>query len=407
MRSIRPGSALPTALVLVIALAACSSPASAPAGNTIKIGIDLPLSGADAAVGQPIDNGAILAVEQANAAGFDGGTFKVDADSLDDTTQGLHDPAQGAQNVKTLIGDPAVLAIVGPYNSNVAKSEIPLTNDAGLAQISPATTADGLTIGAPAKTLRQSHPDAIAFFRTCTRDSEQGAALAHFAQSLHVKRVFIVDDNETYGLDLADAFAASAAADGLSVLGHEHLASHQQDFKALLTKIAAAKPDIVFFGGVSSTGGALLRRQMPDAGLGSVPFFGGDGIASDEFIKTAGNAANGTYWTIAAPDVNKLPSAQAFVAAYRKRFNAEPLGYSAAAYTAVMIELAAIKKGIGADGSLPSRATVLANVAATTGFASPIGTVGFDANGDTTAPVLTLQNVKGGKVVTVGVYTVR
>jgi branched-chain amino acid transport system substrate-binding protein len=395
------------ALALSLLLAGCSSPAAAPAGNTVKIGIDLPLSGAEAAVGQPIANGALLAIEQANAAGFAGGKFKVEADTLDDTTQGLHDPAQGAQNVKTLIGDPAALALVGPYNSNVAKSEIPLTNDAQLAQISPAATADVLTIGAGAKTLRQSHPDQVAFFRTCTRDSEQGAALAHFAQTLHLRRVFIVDDNETYGLDLADAFASSAASDGLTVLGHEHLAAHQQDFKSLLTKIAAAHPDLVFFGGVTTTGGALLRRQMPDAGLGTVPYFGGDGIASDDFLKTAGAAADGTYWTIAAPDVNRLASARTFIADYRKRFNAEPIGYSAAAYTAARIALAAIAKGIGSDGTLPSRATVTANVAATKGFASPIGSVGFDANGDTTAPVLTLQNVKAGKVVTVDVYTVK
>jgi len=395
------------ALALALLLAACSSPASAPAGNTVKIGMDFPLSGAEAAVGQPIANGAILAIEQANAAGFAGGKFKIEADTLDDTTQGLHDPAQGAQNAKTLIGDPAVLAIIGPYNSNVAKAEIPLTNDAQLAQLSPAATADSLTIGDGAKALRQSHPDLVTFFRTCTRDSEQGAALAHFAQTLHLWHVFIVDDNETYGLDLADAFAASAKSDGLTVLGHEHLAAHQQDFKALLTKIAAAHPDLVFFGGVTTTGGALLRRQMPDAGLGNVPFFGGDGIASDDFLKTAGAAADGTYWTIAAPDVNRLGSAREFVAAYRKRFKSEPIGYSAAAYTATQIALAAIAKGIGSDGTLPARATVVADVAATKGFSSPIGIVGFDANGDTTAPVLTLQHVKAAKIETVDVYTVK
>jgi len=146
---------------------------------------------------------------------------------------------------------------------------------------------------------------------------------------------------------------------------------------------------------------------MPDAGLGNVPFFGGDGIASDDFLKTAGAAADGTYWTIAAPDVNRLGSAREFVAAYRKRFKSEPIGYSAAAYTATQIALAAIAKGIGSDGTLPARATVVADVAATKGFSSPIGIVGFDANGDTTAPVLTLQHVKAAKIETVDVYTVK
>ena len=111
--------------------------------------------------------------------------------------KGKHDPAAGAQNVKTFIADSAVLGMIGPFNSSVAKSEIPLTNDAGLVQISPSNTTDGLMVGDDAKKLRTAHPDTNSYFRVCTKDSRQGTALAQFAQKLGYKKVFIIDDNET------------------------------------------------------------------------------------------------------------------------------------------------------------------------------------------------------------------
>jgi len=388
-----------------------SAPSSggATSGGTIKIGVDLPVSGADASIGIPTQNGAVLAIEEANKNGFAGGKYKLQASLLDDAVQGKHDPAAGAQNVKTFIADSAVLAMIGPFNSNVAKSEIPLTNDAGLVQIAPSTTNDGLTIGDDAKKLRTAHPDTNAFFRVCTRDSRQGSTLAQIAaQKLGYKKAFIIDDNETYGKGLADVFEASFKQLGGTVLGHEHTTANQVDFKALLTKAASLKPDVVFYGGTTSTGGGLVRKQMADAGLGNTPYLGGDGISDDEFEKVAGDSANGAYMTTAAPDASKLPSAKDFVTAYKARFNSDVGPYSANAYTAAKIEIAAIEKAINDDGGkLPTRADVLKNVAATTNFASPIGKIGFDANGDTTAPILSLYKVAGGKRVLVEEITVK
>jgi branched-chain amino acid transport system substrate-binding protein len=414
------------AVVLAALLAACSSstttttsstassaPSGAPApgsGGTIKIGVDLPVSGADASTGIPTQNGAVLAIEQANKNGFAGGAFKLEASLLDDAVQGKHDPAAGAQNVKTFIADPAVLAMIGPFNSNVAKSEIPLTNDAGLVQISPSATNDGLTVGADAKNLRTAHPDVNSFFRVCTRDSRQGAALAQFAQKLGYKSAFIIDDNETYGKGLADNFEASFKALGGTVIDHEHITANQQDFKALLTKAKAASPSVVFYGGTTSTGGGLVRRQMGDVGLGSTPYMGGDGISdTDEFVKEAGPMARNVYYSFAAPDVTKLPSAKAFVAAYKTRFGSDVGAYSANSYAATEILIAAIEKAIkDDDGKMPTRADVLKNVAATNDVDTPIGKVGFDANGDTTAPILTLKRLSaGGKTETVDQLTLK
>ena len=149
---------LASVLVALLIAALLPDGAARAAGGTIKIGVDFPLSGADAADGQPAANGVILAVEQANKRGVPGG-FKLETSVLDDAVQGKHDPAAGAQNVKTFIADSSVAAMIGPFNSNVATSEIPLTNDAGLVQISPSNTSDGLTVGDNAKKLREAHPD--------------------------------------------------------------------------------------------------------------------------------------------------------------------------------------------------------------------------------------------------------
>ncbi|HEV2740266.1 MAG TPA: branched-chain amino acid ABC transporter substrate-binding protein [Candidatus Elarobacter sp.] len=405
------------AFALAALLAACnsssstssSSSSSGASGGTIKIGVDLPVSGADASIGIPTQNGAVLAVEEANKNGFAGGKFKLDTSLLDDAVQGKHDPNAGAQNVKTFIADDSVLAMIGPFNSNVAQAEIPLSNDAGLPQISPSNTNDGLTVGDDAKKLRTAHPDTNTYFRVCTRDTKQGQTLAQVAyQRLGFKKAFVIDDNETYGKGLADVFDAQYRQLGGTVLGHEHITANQVDFKALLTKIKSQNPDIVFFGGNTSTGGGLIRRQMADVGMAKTPYLGGDGISDDEFETQAGSMANGAYMTTAAPDAAKLPSAKTFVDAYKARFKSDVGPYSANAYTAAKIEIAAIEKAVAdAGGKMPTRADVLKNIAATTNFDSPIGKQGFDANGDTTAPILTLFKVQGGKRVTVDTIVVK
>ncbi|GAC1303426.1 MAG: branched-chain amino acid ABC transporter substrate-binding protein [Vulcanimicrobiaceae bacterium] len=369
---------------------------AAGGGDVVKIGIDMPVSGADASTGIPTRNGAVQAIEEANAKGAPGGV-KFAAYDLDDAVQGAHDPGQGAQNTRAFVSDAAVLAIVGPFNSSVAKAEIPITNDAGLAQISPSNTSTGLTKGDDAKKLRTSHPETIAYFRVCTTDDKQGAAGAQFAKKIGFKKAFVIDDNETYGKGLADVFEAQFKAGGGAVVGHEHLTKGQTDYKALLTKAHALAPDVVFYGGTTATGGGLLRKQMADAGLRSTPYIGGDGISDDEFLKTAGEMANGSYYTVAAPETSKLASAASFVAAYKKRWKSDVGPYSANAYAAAKLEIAAIEKAMAAGKKIPSRADVLANVAATKGFASPIGTFGFDENGDTTNPILSLYKIAGGK----------
>jgi branched-chain amino acid transport system substrate-binding protein len=162
----------------------------------------------------------------------------------------------------------------------------------------------------------------------------------------------------------------------------------------------------VFYGGTTSTGAGLIRQQMFDADLGGVAFMGGDGIA--DIAAVAGPRADGTYYTVAAPNAEKLPSAQAFVKAYQAAYH-EPVGpYSANAFAAAQVAIAGIESAIAANGNkIPTRAQVLAAVAATKNLSTPIGAIGFDANGDVTEPVLSLYTIKNGKSVFIDQTTVK
>jgi branched-chain amino acid transport system substrate-binding protein len=340
----------------------------------------------------------VLAIEEANRRGLPGG-FRLRLDDLDDTVQGKHDPAQGAQNVKDFVADPAIVASLGPMNSNVAEAEIPIGNAAGLAEITMAASASVLTHAPDALKLRIAQPNRPAFFRVCASDDRQGAAAAAFARSMGLERAFVIDDDESYGKGIADEFASAFARAGGAIAGREHLTAFALDLRPLLTKVKAVGPDMVFFGGIVSTGGAVLRRQMPDVGLGQVPYFGGDGLVSPEYVPLAGPAAEGTYFTTLAPDIDHFPDAHDFAAAYRARFGTPPGSYSPGGYAAASVAIEAIRRSLAAHPrALPSRGEVLRRIAATSGLVTPIGAVSFDPSGDLRKPVISLYRIRGGRV---------
>src|SRR3954447_20940383 len=181
--------------LLLAILAACGAGTSGGAGTTptsgsttIKIATDLPVSGKDASSGKPAENGAHLAVDQANAKHVIPG-YTLVFDPKDDVgPSGIHDPAVGAQNVTALAGDALVAGIVGPFNSNVARAEMPVTNQAPLAQISPANTNQWLTKNTPESgctgssnlipTLRPTGK--VNYFRIATTDDHQGPGGADY-----------------------------------------------------------------------------------------------------------------------------------------------------------------------------------------------------------------------------------
>jgi branched-chain amino acid transport system substrate-binding protein len=369
--------------------------------KTVVIGADFATSGTDAAAGVPTQNGVVLAVEDEQKKGLPGG-YTLRLDTLDDSIGGVHNPEQGALNVQTFVADPDVLAIIGPQNSNVARAEIPVTNAAKLALISPSSTSIALTDDASgARSLRQTHPELRNFFRTVMRDDMQGAADAQFAYGkLGARRIYVIDDNESYGKGLADVFVPSFEKLGGTIIDRAHLTKGQQDFIALLTSIQSTKPDLIFYGGVVSTGGAQLRRQMLKLGI-TAAFMGGDGLKDPGFLAAGGAAANGTYASQGAPNLSKLPEAKDFLAEYAARFPGQLLGtYSANSYAAAEVAIDAIRSLMERNGGVaPTREQVLRAIAASTTPNTPLGPISFNKLGDVTTPVVSMWIVRDGQFV--------
>jgi branched-chain amino acid transport system substrate-binding protein len=388
-------------LVVFSTLAGCGFHAGEPRTKIIVIGADFPTSGIDAAANVPTQNAVVLAVEDENKRGMPGG-YTIQLDTADDSVGGVHNPEQGALNIQGFISDKRVLAVIGPGNSNVARAEIPVANAASLAIISPSATSISLTDDASgARELRQINPDLHAFFRTVMRDDMQGAADADFAYHvLGARRVYVIDDNESYGKGLADVFVPAFRKLGGIVIDRAHFAKAQQDFIALLTSVASTKPDLIFYSGVVSTGGAKLRRQMFELGI-NAKFMGGDGLKDPGFLQAGGAAADGTYASEGAPELSRMPSARSFLTEYAARFPGQLLGtYSANGYAATQAAIEAIRSLMARNGGTPpTRAQVVAEIAKSTTADTPIGPVAFDGSGDITTPVVSMWIVRGGKYV--------
>jgi branched-chain amino acid transport system substrate-binding protein len=367
-----------------------TSPVPTPAANIITIGSDLPTSGAYAGVGLPTQNAVQLAIQQATLPKG----YKLQYYSKNDVNplSGSYDSQTGVTNIEALIADPSVLGIVGPFNSSVAKAEIPFVNAATMTLISPTATNPGLTLEQYAAdngiNWAQAHPvgKPDCFFRLPGNDVVQGKLLADIAlQSVPGKKpafhtVYIVDDDEIYGVELAHFFQAEFTNKGGVMVGHDSITQNQPStLNALAAKIKAAKPDFVFYGGLTSGGGATLK-----ADLGPQIFLeGGDGIADDPaWLTAAGAGAANTFGTIAAPATSTFTNGAAakFASDYQAAFSSAPLPYSAEAYDATNILIAAIIKVIEA-GKVPTRSNVRDTVAAIH-FNGVTGMISFDQHGD-------------------------
>ncbi len=392
MKFARVGAAVAVAAIVVTACssgsATPSAGGSAAAGGTInvKVGIELPMTGGEAPTGLPIANGVQLALSQITVPGF-----TVTINQQDDALNGKHDANTGAKNMSTLANDTAVLFVVGPYNSSVAQAEIPVGNAAGLVQCSPANTAVTLTKGDAAKALRKTNPDKIAYVRVATTDDNQGAGTADIAANIaNAKTAYVLDDTQTYGKGLADGFAAAYSVFGGKILKRDGVPDATTDFTSYVTTAKGLSPAIIMYGGVTTSGIGLFRHQAAQAGL-TVPIVGGDGIndgsaaTASSYLNLAGDTGDAnSYSTVAA--IHDIPNPDKFSADYKAKFSSDPGSYSAPGYACTQIFLEALKAvGSGVTDLATLREKVRAYVADPNNkFDTVLGTVGFDANGDTT-----------------------
>jgi len=390
MKLTRLGALVAGAVLVFGACSSTSSPAasSGAGGGTIaiKVGIELPMTGGEAPNGVPTANGVALALSQITVPGF-----TITINQQDDAVNGKHNANQGATNMGLLANDAQVLFVVGPYNSSVAQAEIPVTNAAGLIQCSPANTAVSLTKGDSAVALRKTNPSKIAYVRVATTDDNQGAGGADIVyNTIGAKSAYVLDDTQTYGKGLAQGFADAYTKLGGTILKTDSPPDTTTDFTSYVTAIKGVNPPAVFYGGVTTSGIGLFRKQMAQQGLTNIPLAGGDGISdgsaatASSFLNIAGDGSANTYSTVAA--IHDIPNPDKFAADYKTKFNTDPGAYSAPGYACTQIFLQALKAvSSGVTDLAKLREAVRAYVADPShSFDTVLGKVGFDANGDTT-----------------------
>jgi branched-chain amino acid transport system substrate-binding protein len=339
-------------------------PAAAQKG-TIKIAVQAPLSGEQAALGEHVKLGAQLAVEEA-AKSFKSSGFDLVFVPYDDQAK----PEVGVSNARNLVADPNVLLIVGHFNSGVALPASEVYKDAMLAMISPANTATEIT--------DRGYPNVN---RVCGRDDVQGPVGARFvAQELKLKSVYIVHDKTLYGQGVAEAFRGEVTKLGLRVLGFDGT-EERANFAPMIIPMKAKKPDLVYFGGVYHQGGLLLK-QMREKGVSSA-FMGPDALDSSEMVKIAGAQVVGSYYTTVAGPTNAYPESAAFAKTFKQRFGKEVESFGMYGYDAAQVGLKAIEQAIQANGGKrPSREQIVTAVRKIKGFKGVTGSIAFDNKGD-------------------------
>jgi branched-chain amino acid transport system substrate-binding protein len=331
----------------------------------IKIAVQAPLSGEQAALGEHIKLGAQLAVEESAKAFKDLG-YELILVPQDDQAK----PEVGVANARNMVADPDVLVIVGHFNSGVALPSSEVYKDAMLTMISPANTATEIT--------DRGYPNVN---RVCGRDDVQGPVGARFAaQDLKLKSVYIIHDKTLYGQGVAENFRNEAKKLGMKVLGFDGT-EERANFSPMIIPLKAKNPDLVYFGGIYHQGGLLLK-QLREKGV-KAKFMGPDGLDSAEMAKIAGAAVVDSYYTSVAGPPDAYPEAAAFAKKYKQRFGKDTESFGLYGYDATMVGIKAMEGWIKANGGKkPTRADVVTAVRKIKNFKGVTGSIEFDSKGD-------------------------
>ncbi len=342
-----------------------------------------PTSGAIAHLGKDNENGAIMAVEELNAAGVTIGGKKVTLKLM--TEDDGADPKQGT-SVAQKLADAKVAGVIGHLNSGTSIPASKIYSDAGIPQISPSATNPKYT--------RQGFKTT---FRVVADDVQLGGTLGKYAVgTLKGKAIAVIDDRTAYGQGVAEEFSKAVVAAGGTVVAKEFTTDKATDFNAILTTIKGKKPDVVFFGGMDAVAGPMLR-QMKSLGI-NAKFMGGDGICSSELVKLAGDAVtDNQVFCAEAGGVEKGSKFEAakldFDNKFKAKFGTPVQVYAPYVYDSVKIMVAAMVKAGSSDP-----AKYLPVLAATKDYQGVTGAISFDEKGDIKGGALTLQTIKGGKL---------
>ena len=421
-KTYRAISIVASVAMVATALVAGTSAANA-APKVLTISSDLPLQGSSFDSNDSTNKAIALYLKQIN---YKAGKFKIKFKIYDNATaaKGGWDDAKCAANAQAHVANKSEVAVMGTYNSGCAKIIVPVLNQApggAMLMVSNANTNPGLT-----KTWNPGEPDVYYptgmrnYARVATTDDVQGAAAAQFAKSIGVKSVYVLNDTQTYGQGVAQAFTTEAKKQGITVLSSgaygEGWDAKQTDYTALFTKIKALNPDMLYVGGIfDNNGGQLTKDKVAVLGDNTkVKFMAPDGFTGyPDFNKMP--EADGAYLSFAGLSTELLlkndpkGAGAKFIAAYKKTYKKEPVGsYPVYGVAAVQVILAAIaksngtRKGVtnavfsGSGITIPAKTSVL-------GKALTISTL----SGDTLAKDVTIEIVKGGQETTVKAQSVK
>jgi branched-chain amino acid transport system substrate-binding protein len=370
------------------ALGACGSDQSRGGkvtGDTLTVFSSLPLQGPEAERSQSIIDAEKLALEQ---AGGKAGSFKVNFAFSDDSTAGGDTPGwnpdKTAENARKAVQNPRTVAYIGDLDSGASAVSIPITNEAGFAQVSPGSTSVGLTKLVPG--AEKGEPDKFYpsgdrnFARVVPADDVEASAAATWAKRLGARTVFILGDRSVEGDGLAELFRAAAQKGGLEVLDFDRADPRAKDYRDLASKVEKANPDAVFFGGGVESNALTLWNDL-HAALPRARLIGSHDLLVSEFYRRLGAAESRTYLTSVAQDTRQLPPrGQRFVRDYRREFGRAPDPFAAYGYTAMALLIDALGR---AGGDANQRDKIIDELLDTDDFASPVGVFSIDENGDT------------------------
>jgi branched-chain amino acid transport system substrate-binding protein len=363
--------------------------------------VSVPLDGPSAVSGQAVANGARMALDRIHGQI---GRFRIVLKELDDATpsRAEWDPGQTSNDARLVVTDPTTVGYIGDVNSGASAVSIPTLNRFGIPQISPSSTAVGLTSSGPGAAPGEPYkyyPTGLrTFARIAPSDTVQASVQVQLQTSMGCTRTFVVDDGEVDGEDMATSFDLAARAAGLEVIATQAFAPRATDYRALASSVASTGANCVLVAAINEVGVALLTKQLA-AAVPAARIFATAGMAESTFARAISpRLASRLLITSPALGAGAYPaSGRALLSVYSRRYGA-PEPDAILGYAATSLMLSAIVRATDQGRREARRAGVLKAILATRGRHGVLGTYSITPDGDTTLKTFGVWRVRGRRL---------
>ena len=381
MSGVRFGRVLALAAATSLALAGCAGGGTSSGSgdsSTLKIGFMGDLTGESAGIVIPPNNGAKLAIDEYNAT-----NPKVKLELKNYDSQGK--PEQATSLITTAIGQDKITALIGPAFSGESKAVGGILEQGKIPSVSPSATNPGL-----------AKNNWSYWHRVVANDDDQGPAIANFLiTAKSPKSAFVISDDQEYSVGLADAFEKTFKDKGITVQ-RDKFAKDASDYSSTVSKVKAANPDIITFGGYYAQAGRLLK-QLRDGGVKAI-FATGDGSLDPQLVSGAGAAA-AEGAVIGCPcNIPDASTPSDFATKYKAKFNADPAIYATEGYDAATAIINAVKAG-------NTTGEAINTYLKSEDFKGVSKQIKFKANGEPETAAINVYQVVGGAIKNLGAST--